>query len=203
MASGEADIGMHFVGPLLIASGCRRPGRDPGRRSTSGCLELFGTRARSGRSGTSRARPCRVAALTARSPARLPRDHRWPTSGSTRARTSTGSPYPLPRRCELLRRRQGGRVHRLPARRRRSCGPRRSATWWSTARWTGPGPSTSAACVAGQPGVRAEEPGGDEASAAGDPEGRGHLRARAGAGGRACWSTRGSRPALRLRAPDA
>ena len=27
----------------------------------------------------------------------------------------------------------------------RNCGPRRSGTWWSTARWTAPGRSTSAA----------------------------------------------------------
>ena len=123
-------------------------------------------------------------------------------SGSTRPRTSTGSraPRSTPCRCSPKARPTRSSASR-PS--RRSCARARFGRVDPQHRH---GPAVVAIFLLHarrQHGLCPQLSGGHQARRPCDPQGRGHLRHRAGAGGADAWSMAGSTRALRLRAADA
>ena len=221
-AEGFTDIEYVKVDDARARQGCWQPGRstspwtssrplvialdagDPDHRCLAGvhvgCFELFGTdrdphdqgsEGQDGRGHASWVRPQHVflssmVGLRGAGPAQghqLGRALRRPRASSClrRARSTPSSGF---------------------RRTRRSCAPGRSVTSSSTAR------STAVVAVLllharGQPGVRREASGRDQAGAAGDPEGGRHLRPGAGAGRAGTSSTGASTPRYDYRAPGA
>ena len=165
LGSGEADITMNFVAPTLMRV-------DAATRSSCWRGSTSAASSCSGPSGPVDPRPEGEDGRGARAgiqPAHLPRQYGGirgprPTQRHQLGRSILGRGDAAPRR---------GQDRRLPG---LSPGPAGTAgeedraAWWSTARWTGPGRSISAACGR-EPGVRPEAPGGHQTGPARDLEG--------------------------------
>lgn len=146
LGSGEAQISMAFAGPFIIEVDAGAPivmlsGVHPG------CFELFGNdRVRSIRDlkgktvavpGLGSSPHVFLSIMAAHVGVDPRKEINWVIHPRPEAIGSSPGGRWMPSWAFLLT--------------RKSSGKRKSGTWWSTARWTGPGPSISAAS---QPGTR-------------------------------------------------